>query len=169
MSDASEKILKEIHERHVTHRPKWQFLIKDASIWTALAAVIFFGALSISIEESVLERGFGIGGAFGFGSVRLLLQGVSLLWIASTAIFVVLAFLNLRHIKEGYRWRTLWIVIGIVAVIVTLGFLFRQEGVGDRAESALEHNSFYNGAFHINHPDNDGPYPIQQPYGAGNP
>lgn len=165
MSDASEKILKKIHERHVTHRPKWHFLIKDASIWTALAAVVFFGALSISIEESVIERGFGIGGAFGFGSIKLLFQSVSLLWIASTAIFIILAFLNLRHVREGYRWRAWWIVIGIIAVVLTLGLLLRQEGIGDRAESALEHNPFYNGAFHIDYP-NDEP---QQPYGAGNP
>ncbi len=165
MSETSEKILKEIHERHVTHRPRWHFLIRNASVLTALAAAIFFGALSISIEESVLEKGFGIGGAFGFSSVKLLLQGVSLLWIASTAIFIVLAFLNLRHVREGYRWRASWIVVGIVVVVITFGLLLRQEGIGERAESALERNSFYNGAFHIDHP-NDEP---QQPYGAGNP
>ncbi len=163
MSDTSEKIIKEIRERHVTHRPRWHFLMRDASVWTALVAAIVFGALSLSIEEAIIERGLAVGSAYG--PVHFLLQGISLLWILSSAVFVVLAFLNLRHIKEGYRFRAWWIVIGVIAMVVTFGLLFRQEGIGDRAESLLEHNAFYKGALHIHHPD-DQP---QQPYGAGNP
>ncbi len=157
MPQESEKILKEIHERHITHRPRWYFLIRNASVLTALAATIFFGALSFSIEEAVLERGLGVGHAFDFTSLMLLFRGASILWIVSTVIFMVLAFLNLRHIKEGYRWRAWWIIIGIIAVVFTFGMLFLHEGIGSRAESALEHNAFYRGALYIHRVDEEPP------------
>ena len=163
MSETSKKIIEEIHERNVTHRPKWHFFIKNISVWAALIAAIVFGALSISIEESVLEKGM-FGSVLSFEFVRALFQGVSLLWILCTVIFIVLAFLNLRLIKEGYRYRAWWIVIGVLVVVVTFGLLFRQEGVGDRAESVLEHNSFYQGTFHIHLYDQ-----FNQPNGGGNP
>ena len=149
MSETSKKIIEKIHEQHVTHRPKWYFLIKNISVWVALIAAIVFGALSVSIEESVLERGMTGHTFLSFDSVRLLFQDVSLLWILSTIVFIVLAILNLRLAKEGYRYRVWWIVIGVLLVVATCGFLFRQEGIGDRAESVLEHNSFYQGAFHM--------------------
>jgi hypothetical protein len=163
MSENSKKIIEGIHERNVTHRPKWHFLIKSISVWVALIAAIIFGALSISIEESVLEKG-SFGSILSFGFVRFLFQGASLLWVLCTIIFVVLAVLNLRIIKEGYRYRAWWIIIGVIMVVMTFSLLFRQEGLGDRAESVLEHNSFYQGALHI-HPDDQ----FNQPYGGGNP
>ena len=57
MSETSKKIIGEIHGRHITHRPKWYFLIKNFFVWAILVAAIFLGALSISVEESVLEKG----------------------------------------------------------------------------------------------------------------
>lgn len=66
--------------------------------------------------------------------------------------------------KEGYRYRAWWIVIGVLLVVVTFGLLFHQEGLGDRAESALERNAFYRGAFHI-YPDDQ----LNQPNGSQNP
>ena len=164
MSETSKKIIEEIHERNVTHRPRWHFLIRSISVWAALIAAIVFGALSISIEESVLEKGIVGHSVLSFDFVQLLFHGMSLLWILFTIVFIVLAFLNLRLVKEGYRYRAWWIVIGVIVVIATFGLLFRQEGIGDRAESALEHNSFYQGTFHI-HPDDQ----YNQPNGSQNP
>jgi len=153
MSETSKKIIEEIHERHVTHRPKWHFIIRSISVWATLIAAIVFGALSISIEESVLEKGIIGHNVLSFDFIQLLSHGVSLLWIIFTIVFIVLAFLNLRLVKEGYCYRAWWIVIGVIVVVATFGFLFRQEGIGDRAESALEHNSFYQGTFHIHSDD----------------
>ncbi len=142
MSEESKKIIEEIHERNIKHRPRWYFLIRNISVWTSLVAAVVFGALSISIEESVFERG-GVHGLLSFDVIRVLFQGASLLWILCTILFVVLAFLNLRFTKEGYRYGPWWIILGIVLLVATFGLLFHQEGIGDRAESVIEHNAFY--------------------------
>ena len=148
----------------MTHRPKWYFLIKSITVWAALIAAIVFGALSISIEESLLEKGMTGHSVLSFDFIQLLFHSVSLLWIVSTIVFIVLAFLNLRYAKEGYRYRAWWIVIGVLFVVVTFGLLLRQEGVGDRVESALEHNSFYQDTFQIHSDDQ-----FNQPNGSQNP
>ncbi|HEY5220616.1 MAG TPA: hypothetical protein VIJ29_00485 [Candidatus Paceibacterota bacterium] len=143
MSETSKKIIEEIHERNVKHRPKWYFLIKNISVWALLIAAIFLGALTMSIEESVLEKGIGVHGFFSSEFFLLLFRGISLLWLLCAVLFVVFAFLNLRLTKEGYRYRAWWIGLGILLLIVTLGLLLGHEGVGDRIESAAEHASWY--------------------------
>lgn len=165
MSETSEKIIKEIHERHVTHRPKWQFFIKNISVWAALVAAVVFGALSLSIEESVLERMAPGTNILSFEFFRFLFQGASLLWIIATVAFIVLAFLNLRFTKEGYRYGAWWLILGILLVVFMAGLFFYHEGIGGQIESTLDRGSFYHDTFHINQIQ-DGPL-IQE--GGGNP
>ncbi len=144
MSETSKKIIEQIHERHVKHRPKWYFLSESVSVWVMLVAAILFGALAVSIEESVLEKGVGINGFFSSEFFHFIFNGISLLWIVCVVLFVVLAFLNLRLIKEGYRHRAVWAILGAILLVATFGLLLGHEGVGDRLESTLEqHASFY--------------------------
>jgi hypothetical protein len=145
MSETSKKIIEEIHNRNVTHRPKWYFFIKNISVWALLAAAIFLGALTMSIEESILEAGVGVHGFLSSSFFLLVFHGISLLWLLCTMLFVVFAFLNLRLTKEGYRYRAWWIGLGILLLIVTFGLLLSREGVGDRIESAVEHTSLSHG------------------------
>ncbi|MDE2001423.1 MAG: hypothetical protein KGI60_02560 [Patescibacteria group bacterium] len=143
MSETSRKIMEEIHERKIVKRPRWHFLLKNASVWVFFGAAVFLSALAISMEEAILERGIG---AYGIGTAEffgVMFQGISFLWIACTVLFIVFAFLNLRLTTEGYRYRTAWIVLGIVLVIATMALLFRHEGVGDRAESIVEHSHLH--------------------------
>jgi len=143
MSETSKKIIQEIHDRNVTHRPKSYFLIKNASVWAMLIAALFLGALSMSIEESVLEKGVGVNGFLSSGLFHSIFQGISLLWILCTVLFVVLAFLNLKVTKEGYRYRAWWAIIGVILLAVTIGLLLNHEGIGDRIESSMEHSGLY--------------------------
>lgn len=136
MSETSKKIIEEIHERHVTHRPKWHFLIRNITVWIMFAAAVVLGALSASIEEAFIEKGIAIvPGVFSPQFVVFICQGMSLLWIGCAALFVVLAFLNLRITGDGYRYRTLWIVLGIILTIAAIAVLFRREGIGERGEA----------------------------------
>ncbi len=139
MSETSHKIIETIHERKVKHRPRFYFLIKNISVWAMLVAAVFLGALSVSVEESVIEKGIGIHGFLSSEFFMFMFQGVSFLWIVCTLLFILLAFLNLRLTKEGYRHRALWIVLAILLLIGTFGLLFRNEGIGNRTESAIEH------------------------------
>ena len=135
MSETSKKIIEEIHERHITHRPKWQFLIRNVSVWIAFVATVVLGALSASVEEAFIERGIGaVPGLWSAEFVGFICQGMSLLWIGCAALFVVLAFLNLRITGDGYRYRTLWIVLGIILMVAAVAALLRHEGVGERTE-----------------------------------
>ncbi len=135
MSETSKKIIEEIRERHITHRPRWQFLIRNASVWMAFVGAVVLGALSASIEEAFIERGIGaVPGVWSAEFIGFICQGMSLLWIGCAVLFVVLAFLNLRITGDGYRYRTLWIVLGIILMVAAVAALLRHEGVGERAE-----------------------------------
>ncbi len=147
MSETSKKIIEEIHERNIKHRPKWYFFIKNAFVWTAFGIAVFLSALSLSIEELVMERGINIHGFASSEFFRFIFQDISFLWIIFTLLFGVLAFLNLRYTGEGYRHRTVWIILGVLLFIMMFGLLLRHEGIDNRAESIIEHSRFYNSAF----------------------
>ena len=137
MSDTSKKILEEIHERNLKPHSKRYFVVRNVAVWSALLASVVLCALSISLEELVFENA-GPYGSVGAGLTHLLFNGVSFLWIFSTIMFMVLAYLNIRSTDEGYRYRTAWIVIAILLVSLTLGVWFHSEGIDRHFESIFE-------------------------------
>ncbi len=130
MSETGDKIIKEIHARQVKRRPRWHFLIRNASVWTFFIAALAFGALSFSIEEGVIEKGICAHHATGSSVLQFVFHDLSFLWVFSALLFIVLAFLNLRLTTEGYRYRTLWIVLAVFFILVMFVLLMHHEGFG---------------------------------------
>ena len=56
MSDISKKIIEEIHEKNIKPISKRYFVIKNVAVWLALLASVVLGAISISIEEVLIEN-----------------------------------------------------------------------------------------------------------------
>lgn len=136
MSDTSKKVIDEIREKNIKPRSKRYFVIKNIAVWTALLVSVILGAVSISIEEVVVENS---SNSYSYiGAYHGIVNWVSFLWLFSTLLFMALAYLNVRSTSEGYRYRAVWVVIGILLAFITLGVLFKHEGIGDRAESMFE-------------------------------
>lgn len=126
MSDIRKKVIEEIHERNIKPLSKRYFVVRSTAVWLSLLASAILGGILVSTEDMFLERANG------------LINWVSLLLIFSVFLFMTLAYLNVRSTKDGYRYRTVWIVISIILIFMALAIIFRQEGVGDRIESRFD-------------------------------
>jgi uncharacterized membrane protein len=133
MSDISKKIIEEIHEKKIKPISKRYFVIKNVSVWLALFVSVVLGAISISIEEVLIENANNPYSPYP-GTYHGLVSWVSFLWLFFTLLFMTLAYLNIRSTDEGYRYRTVWVVISILLAFIILGVFFHHEGIGDRAE-----------------------------------
>jgi|GEM_PF-6593533 cytochrome bd-type quinol oxidase subunit 2 len=138
MSDTSKKIIGEIRDKNIKPISRRYFVIKNAAVWLSLLLWLILGAISISIEEVLIENSNNPYAPPGMGVSHGLVNWVSFLWLFFALLFMALAYLNVRSTKDGYRYRAVWIIIGILLTFITLGVLFHHEGIGDRVESMFE-------------------------------
>ncbi|MCL4405506.1 MAG: hypothetical protein M1361_00465 [Patescibacteria group bacterium] len=126
MSDISKKVIGEIHEKNIKPLSKRYFVVRSTAVWLSLLASVILGGIAVSTEDMFLERANG------------LINWVSLFLVFSVFLFMTLAYLNVRSTGDGYRYRTVWVVISIILIFIALAVLFRQEGIGDRVESRFD-------------------------------
>jgi hypothetical protein len=99
----SEIIFKKIKESHIKPRPKWEFLLKDCTIWTLFGISLIVGSLAFSVILYMFANNdwnlyqYVTGNFMGFLFVTL-----PYFWLIILAVFIVLAYYNLRHTKRGY-------------------------------------------------------------------
>jgi hypothetical protein len=140
MSDMtfSEDVLRTINEKHISPKPKWEFLIRDWAVWTAGAISILIGGMAVALMITIVRtddliilretKNAGIG---------LAMVLFPYFWIAVFIGFLFLARLNLKHTKRGYRL-TLPVFAGIsIALSIILGVCFYDAGISQMIDSAL--------------------------------
>ncbi|MCD4694216.1 hypothetical protein K8R62_02550 [bacterium] len=99
----SEVIFKKIKESHIKPKPKWEFLLKDYTIWTLFGISLIVGGLAFSVIFYMFANNdwnlyqYVSGSFIGFFFVTL-----PYFWLIILVMFIVLAYYNLRHTKRGY-------------------------------------------------------------------
>lgn len=131
-SSLAEQILQKINEEHLRPTPRWQFIMRETAVWTAVSLTVLFAATSIGHASY----------RFMAGDVRALFAaGVPwyqlLLVIGWTGAFVCLFLLVLYEVrctKRGYRFSLVAIsgagslvIVGIAGVIYSVGFVHIAE------------------------------------------
>lgn len=129
MSDISKKIIDKIHEDNIKPTPRHYFVVKNVTVWLALLASVIFGAVSVTIEETLVENSSAPYKITPLGVSHFFINSLSFLWIFSTLLFMALAYLNLRSTKEGYRYRSIWIILAIILLFLILGVFLHHEGL----------------------------------------
>jgi hypothetical protein len=134
----SEDILRTINEKHISPKPKWAFLIKDWAVWTAGVVSILIGGIAVALmitlartdDWNILKQT----SDSGFGLALMLFP---YFWMAIFIGFIVIARLNLKHTKRGYRL-TLPMFAGIsIGLSIILGICFYDAGISQMIDSSL--------------------------------
>lgn len=134
----SEELLRTINEKHISPKPKWEFLMKDWAIWTAGAISILIGGLAIGIiitlvrtdDVTVLQETNRLG-------TNLFLVLFPYFWILILIGFLVLAGFYLKHTKRGYRLTLPMYAAISVSLSIVLGICFYDAGFGQMIDSLL--------------------------------
>ena len=138
MKDLIEKTLREIKEQKITPGPRWKYLVRKYSTWLGFSLVVFLGAISFSIALEMLGQldwdlyRFAHQSALGY-SLTLL----PYFWLVFIAIFLVLAFFDLRRTETGYRYG--WFKLSLLAIggIIVIGLLFSLIGFSEKVNKIL--------------------------------
>jgi uncharacterized membrane protein len=140
-----QELLEKIKTKHLEPKPKWQFLLKNYTIWTTGILSLILGAVSMSLifymlrynEINVYKR---LGGQL-WGKLLLI---IPIFWIICLIIFILIVLYNFKHTKTGYRHSLTTIMTAIISASIILGGIMYGLGMGKIIDDVLgRHAPFY--------------------------
>ena len=140
----SKKILEQIKESKIKPTPKWHFILKNYSIWTAFAFSVLIGSLSFSVMLYILMDGnWDVYKYVDKSFIEYIILSLPYFWILFISAFIALTYYNYKHTKKGYKYASyLVIVLSIIVSFVFGGTLFAF-GLGEKIDQILSHNIPY--------------------------
>ena len=160
MTTTSEKILKDIKEKHISPSPRWKFLLKNWSIWLIFSLALFVAALSFATMLYILvNHDWDIYFRLHKTFWQFLLMSLPYIWIVSIVVFSWIAYYDFVHTKGGYHYEAYWVVSASILISMVLGIALFYSGIGKKIDQALDSNLPFYGNININkkqmwcHPD----------------
>jgi len=137
-SNLSRNVLDEIKKKHITPKPRWEFLLKDSAVWTAGIACLIIGGLATSVIIYMLRNDdLDALSEAGEGTVDVILIALPYFWILTLAAFILIAHYNFKHTKGGYRYRIPTVAVAVVFISAVLGVFFYDIGAGRAIDLVL--------------------------------
>ncbi len=139
MSNLTNKVLDEIRSKHVKPVPAWRFILRSVLAWVGFVLFVFLGAQAVSIilfllsDHDWTDLVYFRGGRLGYFFIAL-----PYLWVIALIALIVVAYLDFKKTKSGYRYRPLLVVGVVIAVSLLAGAGLHAVGMGKRADAMLE-------------------------------
>lgn len=134
MSRLSESVAQSIKQQQLKPIPRWRLLLESRFVWGLVLLSIIIGAVAVAILlhqilipiDDMTKR-----------PVGELLSQIPLFWIVVLLLFAYVAYHNFIHTEEGYRWKTVQILIGTIIVSVLLGSVLFTVGIGRKVNDFM--------------------------------
>lgn len=134
----SEKILETIKDQQLKPKPKWQFLLQDYMVWLSGLLAIMIGGLAFAvIIYMFVNNDWGLYPAVSNSLVYFIFKTLPYFWLIFLVLFIIIAYYNLKHTKQGYKLRLRNMVLITVLVSVLLGLFWYNIGFGQVIDNAL--------------------------------
>ncbi|MDD3487077.1 MAG: hypothetical protein PHF35_01705 [Candidatus Moranbacteria bacterium] len=138
MEKLGDKILDKIKKEKIEPRPKWQFLLRDCSVWLFFLVSLVVGAVAFCVSLYIfLNNDWDLYQYLHTTLVGHVLISIPYVWIAILVAFVLIANYNFKYTRNGYRHET-FLVVGLsVAGSLLFGAFLHSMGMGERIENAV--------------------------------
>ena len=137
--DLGQTILNKIKQNHIKPKPRWEFLLKDYVMWTIFIIAILVGSLAVAVMIFTINNANWEYYARDTGLLGAVLINLPYFWLVILLAFLGLAWYNIKHTGQGYKYNTLVVLgISIVASIV-IGSAYYGVGLGEDLEKIFYH------------------------------
>ncbi|MFH1426043.1 MAG: hypothetical protein ABIG66_01270 [Candidatus Kerfeldbacteria bacterium] len=144
----SQEVLKQIQEKKIEPKPKWQFLARNYMVWGAGSVCVVVGGLSLSVMAHMARVSDWELYANADGSaLTFAIENMPYLWIVVMVLFILLANYNLKHTKSGYKYRLASAVVVVIGASVFVGGIFHVMNIGRALDSLFEERVPYYAQF----------------------
>ncbi|HEU0080506.1 MAG TPA: hypothetical protein VFQ72_00565 [Candidatus Paceibacterota bacterium] len=146
------RVLERIKAQGVKPTPKGFFKARDTMLWFLVG--VFLAALSIGtsmIIFMVRSADRGVYARLGLSFSQKLLYSIPLFWIAATVVVGIIAYVNFRRTRTGYRLDTRQIVIAAAIVAAAFGSIAYAFNISRYVDKAASENiPLYNAVSPLN-------------------
>jgi len=137
MPGISDKTFQEIISSRIEPAPKWRFVLRHASIWALLALAVTAGALAVSAGAFLMSDFEWDVSSYPEGGLWLIvLRSVPFFWLGALVLLLIVAYMEYRRTRLGYRGHTSAIVAVCLLISVSAGAILHLAGVGETIEDA---------------------------------
>lgn len=140
MSDKkiSQAVLAKIKEDKIKPKPKWEFLLKEYSVWGFGMFSLLIGSLAFAVVLYMLRyNDWDIYKNINNNLIGFIILTLPYFWIAVIGFFVWLVNYNIKHTKQGYKYNIKILVAGSICGSIILGALFFGAGAGRAMDDLL--------------------------------
>ena len=126
MDKLTQKVVRKIKQEKIVPKAKWKFRLKNGLIWLGFSVAILIGAtylflITLIFSDLVLGRTNKI----LLGKGLFLMKAIPLSWIGLVLLLALVAFVDFRRTKRGYRLNWSKVVILVLGAYLLLnGGLF---------------------------------------------
>lgn len=144
MGKISEEVITTIEKENIRPIGRWSFILKDSILWAIFVLNILIGSLGLNISlylfksTEILEIY-----SIAKDPLQVILLSIPIVWLIFTIAFVVIAYINFRYTKRGYKLSFIKIVLINIASIAILGSLLNFTDLSYRINKILKESIPY--------------------------
>ncbi|MFH1047679.1 MAG: hypothetical protein V1738_05225 [Patescibacteria group bacterium] len=139
MTKLTDKVLDELRSKDVRPVPAWRFLLRSLAAWFGFIVLVLLGAHTVSVILFLLtDHDWTELAYFRGGRLWYVFTAIPYVWFVSLFALVVVAYLDFKKTKGGYRYQPLMVVGLVIAVSLLAGTGLYAVGLGQRADELFE-------------------------------
>jgi len=142
--DFDQVLLGRLKKEKLAPASRWRFEVKNYSIWTLGAASVAVGSVSFALIVHLAKNNdWEIYGEVSDGFGQFLLLTLPYFWILLLALFMSVAYYNIRHTRFGYRYPLSALLAVSVFLSFSGGYFLYRSGFGRLVDDFLGERAPY--------------------------
>jgi uncharacterized membrane protein len=139
------KIFKEIKEKNIQPKSRWEFILKDYSKWSLLAFILLIGSLATSVIIYMIHNNdWDLYSQAGHSFSIFILATLPYFWLIVLILLLILLYFYFKDTKSGYKYHAYSIIICSILGSVFLGLFLYDFGLAQAIDEVFnEHLPFY--------------------------
>lgn len=133
----SERVMDTLDERHLTPKPRWQFLFHTWVVRAVAACAFLTGSLATALTIYIVQASQFMEFRIEFSRLDTLFEMVPFVWLCLVGVGVFYAVYGVRHTGTGYRYRSGVLVVGALFASIAGGVGLHASGVSEMIDRYL--------------------------------
>jgi hypothetical protein len=131
----SKNIIDQIKDKNIKPKAKWKFLLKDSVLIFSFISSVIIGGLAMSVIIFMLvSNDWELYKHLNHNSLKFLFKTLPYIWIAIFLAFMFVSYYNLKHTKQGYKYKLSIFILSNILISLLLGFAFFGMGIAKKIE-----------------------------------
>lgn len=135
----SSKIIEQLKIKHISPKPRWEFVLKNVALWLTLAILLVVGSLASSIIIFMIDTNqWDLYDNIRHNALAFFLASLPYFWLIFLGLFILGIYYYFRQTKSGYKFHAYAIVLASFILSSVLGLVLYNAGLAHAIDRVFE-------------------------------